>query len=278
MTHHTYIYGFMVCEQPVESYFDYIVTHEIHHLEIDLKKKHSLLKTFTPERIAVIKEFCEKNDVSLSLHPPYNINLCTQGWLVRYYHIAYLKKCIGLAGRLGARYITLHLGNFHRAATWSNPRQHALERLVKALAKLLPDCAGANVFLALENVVPIPPEVGFAFVGDNIKDFQYIFSSLVSDKIKFCLDIGHANTHEGPLAYVEKLSEKIIGVHFHDNRGRHDEHLDVGKGTAPWGALIEALAKTGFYGPYVSECFKSQPHEAIALLKSFCGGGLHPRQ
>jgi len=265
MAHH--LYGFMVHEQPLEFYFDYIVGHGIRHLEIDLKKKHSLLGTFTPSRIAAIREFSDRNDISLSLHPPFAMNLCSWNPWVRRYHISYLEKCIRLADQLPARYITLHLGNFHRSAAWYNPRQQALERLVRVLAKLLPVCEINHVCLALENVVPIAPEAGFAFLGDNINDFLYIFSCFKSAYLKLCLDIGHAHTAEGTLAYVEKLGTKIIGAHFHDNQGSHDEHLEVGKGTVPWKALAAALEKIGFYGPFVSECFKSPPHEAIELLK-----------
>lgn len=263
------IYGFMVSEQPVEYYFDYILSHDIRHLEIDLKKKHSLLNTFTSGRIAAIREFSHKNGISLSLHPPFNMNLCSWSPWVRRYYISYLEKCIRLAYELQAGYVTLHLGNFHRSAAWSSPRQQALERLVKVLAKLLPVSEANRVCLALENVVPIPPQVGFAFLGDNLDDFLFIFSCLESAYLKLCLDIGHAHTAEGPLAYVEKLGARIIGAHFHDNRGSHDEHLDVGKGTVPWEALVAALGKIDFYGPYVSECFRSQPHESIERLKVF---------
>jgi sugar phosphate isomerase/epimerase len=267
----TKIYSFMVCEEPVENYFDYVLKHDIHHLEIDLKRKHLQLDTFTPERIARLRKFSEQNNISLSLHPPYNMNLCSRGPFLRRYHIKYLTKCIEVARLLNARSITLHLGNFYRYAIWANPRHHALDRLLKVLRKILPACETYGIFLALENMVLIPPEAGYAFVGDNVKDFEYIFSSIKSDHLKFCLDIGHANTAEGPLEFVDRLGERIVCVHFHDNRGQYDEHMDVGKGTVPWKELLHALDKLGFRGPYVSESFESKPHESIRLLKNQWG-------
>jgi len=271
-----YIFSFMVCEEPVESYFEYTVNHDIHHLEIDLKRKHLQLDTFTPERITRIREFSEKNNISLSLHPPYNMNLCSQNPFVRRYYVKYIHRYIQLAHRLNAGYITLHLGNFYRYAVWANPRFHALDRLLKLLRKVLPACEKYGVRLALENMVPIPPEAGYAFLGDNVGDFEYIFSHLKSDYLRFCLDIGHANTGEGPLEYVERLGGKIVSVHFHDNLGQYDDHLDVGKGTVPWKTLLAALEKIGFRGPYVSECFNAKPHEAIELLKKYAFGDQNP--
>jgi sugar phosphate isomerase/epimerase len=261
-------YGFMVSTKPVEDYFDYVLDHGIDHLELDLKKKHSLLESFTPERISRLREFSQKNGISLSMHPPYNMNLCSRISYVRRQHVVYIKKCIMLAHQIGARYLTLHLGNFYRYAIWANPWEHAMTRLFKVLRKVLPDCERYGVCLALENMIPIPPEGGYSFLGDSVKDFQYIFSHINSRCLRFCLDIGHANTSEGPLEYVEKLGGNIIGTHFHDNGGTYDDHMDVGEGTVPWQELLKSFKKINFNGPYISECFKSYPHVAIKLLKA----------
>lgn len=263
------LFGFMVSREPIESYFDYVLAHGIRHLEIDLKKDHSRLETFTPERIAAVRGFAERNGVSLSLHPPFNMNLCSRFFWVRRRHARYIKKCILLAHGLGARHITLHLGNFYRFAAWADPWEHAVRRLLNVLDRVVPTCEAHGVSLALENMIPIPAEAGYSFLGDSVKDFEYIFSFYESRRVKFCLDIGHANTAEGPLAYVEKLKDRIISVHFHDNEGQYDDHLDVGAGTVPWQPLMQALTETGFQGPYVSECFNSQPHEAIAKLETY---------
>ncbi|MCU0289797.1 MAG: TIM barrel protein, partial [Acidobacteria bacterium] len=128
------VYGFIVSEKPLENYFDYALTHDIRHLELDLRRKHSQLKTFTAERIKYTREFSEVNDISLSLHPPFNINLCSTILPVRLYYKSYIRKCIRLAHRLKATHITLHLGNFHRLNNWADPRVLALDRLCKVLA------------------------------------------------------------------------------------------------------------------------------------------------
>ncbi|MCP4214752.1 MAG: sugar phosphate isomerase/epimerase [bacterium] len=262
-------YGFMVFEKPIEEYFDYAVTHGLKHLELDMLKKHSHLKTFTPIRIQKIKESAQRHGIQLSLHPAYNINLGARFSFIRNRHISYLRQCIILASQLGMKHITSHIGHFHRTAIWAAPRSGTLERAVRSIGIILKTCEEYDVQLALENVMPLPPEAGFLFLGDNIDDFRYIFSSLDSPCLKMCLDIGHANTNEGPLEYVKQLGDKFVNVHFHDNMGTHDDHIDVGTGTVPWKELCAALNGINYDGPYVSECFKSTPHEASARLETY---------
>lgn len=263
------VYGFIVSEKPVESYFDYVLMHGIGHLELDLRRKHSRINTFTPERIERTREFAGCRGISLSLHPPFNINLCSTILAVRLYYKSYIRKCIHLAHQLRAKHITLHLGNFPRANKWANYRLLALDRLCKVLGQILAESEIHGITLALENVVPTRHEAGFSFLGDNINDFNYIFSQIDSRYLKLCLDTGHANTNEGPLEYIEKFGAKIACVHVHDNKGIYDEHLDIGHGTVPWEELMMALAKIDFRGPYISECFKTEPHAAIERLKGY---------
>jgi len=259
----------MVSTEPVENYFNYTLKKGINHLELDLKKGHSLLSSFTNQRIENIRDYCRSNNITLSMHPPFNMNLCSIIPVVRRTHTKYIKNCLELAQKLGARHLTLHLGNFYRFAPWANPRQSALSRLLKVLSNLLPTCRETGVSLALENMVPIPAEAGYAFLGDNIADFQYIFSRIQDKHIQFCLDTGHANNNEGPAAYVESLFEHLLSIHYHDNNGDIDEHLDVGMGTVPWSELLNLLDRKGYTGPYISECFKSPPHEAKERLESY---------
>ena len=56
--------GFNVFEKPVEEYFTYAVQHGLNHLEIDLIKEHSVIETFTPQRILNLKELSQKYNIS----------------------------------------------------------------------------------------------------------------------------------------------------------------------------------------------------------------------
>jgi len=261
-------FGFNIFDKPVEEYFDYAVEHGLNHLEIDLIKDHSLLETFTTDRIVHIRELAEQHRISLSLHTPYTLNPSDRRSGYRDETIAYLIRCIRLAKEMQALHITTHIGFFWGMPIIKRIRKNALNRLILSLKQVLVECELHKVSLALENASPKPLDSVSFFLGDNIYDFKYIFQQIHSSFIKLCLDIGHANINEGPLKYIEQFGDKIINVHFHDNRGKIDNHLVIGEGTVPWDLTIAALNQLNFQGPYVSECFKIKPHEAVNLLKS----------
>lgn len=254
------VFGFMVHKDPVERCFDYATTHGFRHLEIDLTKKHSLIKTFTRDRIDHILRWCDDAGVSLSLHPPYRINFSTWFTLLRQVNLTILKKAIRLAHDLKAYHVTVHMGSFSRTVLWASQRPLALDRLVKGLDGVLKLCESLGVTLALENLISLRSESGFYFLGDNIGDFEYMFERLDSPYLKWCLDTGHANCSEGVTDYISRLGHKLAAVHVHDNRGEFDEHLQVGKGIIRWDNVVKGLREKNYSGPYIIECFESEPH------------------
>lgn len=263
-------FGFNVVGKPVEEYFDYASEHGLAHLEIDLIREHSFIETFDEGRVGNLRELSERSGISLSLHTPYSINPSDKIPMIRDANISYLKRCVLIAHKLNATHVTTHIGYCNGLPSWTRMRQDALERLVSSFKEVLEDCQELNVKMALENVNPMPKDSEFFYLGDSLKDFEFLFSELESPYLNLCLDTGHANTNEGPSAYVRKFGKKIINVHFHDNMGRYDDHLDVGEGTIPWKEVADALREIEFFGPFISECFKSEPHEARdALLKYF---------
>ena len=57
-----------------------------------------------------------------------------------------------------------------------------------------------------------------------------------SDRIKVCLDIGHANYSNTSLAkWFDDLGDNIRYIHLSDNYGISDDHLTLGKGNVDWG-------------------------------------------
>ena len=262
-------FGFNVYEKPVEDYFQYAVEHNIGHLEIDLIKEHSILPTFTPKRIDQLRDFAEKNCIDLSFHAPYTLNLAERIPFIRKSHLAFIKKCLSVARSLNATHVTCHLGSFNGMTSWPWLRKQMLDKVIGSLNEINEYCQLCKVPLALENTISLRAGSDIYFLGDCIDDFDYIFNSIESKWMRFCLDIGHANTTEGALSYIERFKSKIINVHFHDNTGIHDDHLDIGDGTVPWEEITQALKAIPFTGPYVSECFQMKPHIASKKFLDF---------
>ena len=262
-----YVFGFDVVRKPIEEYFRYAADYDLAHLEIDLIRESSFIETFDAERISTLKRLSIDYEIGLSLHTPFTINPADKIPAISDANIAYLERCVSVAHELDATHVTTHVG--YCLGVKPN-KQKALTRLVKNLKQILQSCQKLEITLAIENVNPMPEGSELFYLGDNIEECSFLLSELESPYLNLCLDIGHANTNEGPLAYIQKFGKKIVNIHFHDNNGKTDDHLDVGKGTVPWKKVVEALKRINFIGPFVSECFNSEPHEAkTALLQYF---------
>jgi sugar phosphate isomerase/epimerase len=74
-----------------------------------------------------------------------------------------------------------------------------------------------------------------------------LFRYITSEGVGICLDAGHA--HISSMDVVERIltyGKRIVTTHFHDNRGKTDEHLSPGFGTIPWFDVINALRAIDF--------------------------------
>ncbi|MQY61871.1 TIM barrel protein [archaeon] len=260
------VFGFDVVRKSVEECFGYAAEYGLAHLEIDLIRGHSFIETFDAERINKLRGLSEQFGISLSLHTPFTINPSDKIPTIRDANIAYLKRCVSVAHELNATHVTTHVGY---CLGVKPSKQKALARLVANLKQVLQDCRKLEVKLAIENVNPMPEGSELFYLGDSIEECKFLLSELDSPYLNLCLDIGHANTNEGPLEYIQKFGKKIINVHFHDNNGKTDDHLDVGEGTVPWKQVAKALKRIKFFGPFVSECFNSEPHEAKTALQKY---------
>jgi len=234
-------FGILVVEESPEKSFEFARKNCFKHLEIDLKQKHSLIECFSSSRIRKLKALSKKYSFTLSLHVPYTLNLSEETSFIRKASIDYLKKGILLAAKLNASHLTLHMGYFISISSLGYKRNEALNRLISSLKELLPLCKKYKVMLALENVNPLPKDSEVFYLGDNVEDFDVLFKKLRSKYLKMCLDVGHANINEGAMKYIKRYKENIIAVHVHDNNGKYDEHLPIGKGTIDWIILTKEL-------------------------------------
>ena len=87
--------------------------------------------------------------------------------------------------------------------------------------------------LVLENVFEGHPE--------ELKD---LFEELSAQDIRFCLDVGHQSAFSSSTLarWLEVLGPYIGQLHLHDNMGRSDDHLAIGKGTVNFPLLFSWLS------------------------------------
>jgi sugar phosphate isomerase/epimerase len=97
--------------------------------------------------------------------------------------------------------------------------------------------------LALENVFEGCPE--------ELKD---LFSALSEENVGFCLDVGHQSAFSfAPLdRWLDVLGPFIAHLHLHDNMGRADDHLAIGKGKVDFSLLFSWLKTRCIHRPVVT--------------------------
>ena len=109
--------------------------------------------------------------------------------------------------------------------------------------------------LMLENVYEGDP--------DDMKD---LFLELKHLDVGFCLDTGHMTAFgRGPLdRWLDALGPHLGHLHLHDNLGRWDEHLALGRGEFDFKRLFEFLQKKEMELPLIT----LEPHREEDLLLS----------
>ena len=142
-------------------------------------------------------------------------------------------------------------------------RMHWKEWLANSIGTWEPHVNRAERFgfkLLLENVYETGPEVHSA-----------LLNAIPSDAFGFCLDVGHHHVFgKNPLKeWVETLGDKIMELHLHDNNGKEDTHLAVGKGTADFAGLFKLINEKG-----LSPTITLEPHKEETLWQSLASEDL----
>lgn len=260
-------FGFLAHNRPAEKELQYAAKNNLKHIEIDLFNDHNLLEGFSQKRIRVIKNMAEKFQVSLSIHPPYILNLADKIQIISEANLRYLKCCVMLAKDLGAQFVTTYLGSINHQKDFAKARRQALGRAIDNLKEAVKECEKYQVKLALENTNLMPKGSPIFYLGDNLQDFQRIFLGIKSPWLNLCLDLGHAHTNEGIIPYLKEFGPKIISVHFHDNDGRKDDHRNIGNGNIVWKKVMIKFSNLKYSGPFLSETRESPAISKRKLLK-----------
>ena len=65
---------------------------------------------------------------------------------------------------------------------------------------------------------------------------------------------------------IKKFNKKLIHIHLHDNDGKEDQHLTIGKGNINWKKVIKVLKK--YYNKTITlEVFESKKERVLSKTK-----------
>ena len=121
-----------------------------------------------------------------------------------------IKRALEIAEVVPFKYLVQHIG-----VGGEEFDMRKVDAAFSALEELSLFARARGVEVLLEN---IPNEFSSA---ERLLQFE----ELTHIGLNYCLDIGHANMHEGVAAAFELMKNKIRSTHVHDNNGKDDVHL-----------------------------------------------------
>ncbi|MEM2393666.1 MAG: sugar phosphate isomerase/epimerase family protein [Candidatus Bathyarchaeia archaeon] len=211
-------------------------------------------------RVSQLLELCSSHGLQYSIHAPFgDINIASLSKPLLKAMIKRLQKSIVNAGALEARIWVLHPGMetgismFYPGRAWSQN--------LKTVEQLYNFARDYGVKIAVENIPEPSP-----FLMKSIEHFQKFYEE-VDCEIGLALDIGHANISGKTELFIEKFRDKIVHIHAHDNKGKFDEHLGIGRGTVNWERIAKMLKEIAYDKTVVVESIEHVP-ESIRILKT----------
>ncbi len=199
--------------------FEFAANHGFTHIEILMD--HPL---YAVDRLsfAEVVELRWSYDLDLLIHAPAtSTNFISISETMRKASYKEMQKICYFAEKCGAEVITFHIGwnpafisngEFYFDLTLFDEHN---ERVLKE--EMYPFITSCPVTLAMENTILI--EGGL----------ERAATFLLENGLKLTLDVGHQNIRRNE--FFIRNFDKVVNMHLHDNDGRMDEHLALGKGT-----------------------------------------------
>lgn len=107
-----------------------------------------------------------------------------------------------------------------------------LENSLKIWSKVLEESKDIGSSIAIENVFEEDPST-----------LEGLIKGIDSPRFGICFDTGHFHLFsKKPLKeWIDRLGNRLVEVHIHDNNGKADEHLAIGDGRMDFNSLFILL-------------------------------------
>jgi sugar phosphate isomerase/epimerase len=174
-----------------------------------------------------------KTGASFSLHPAaWDINLTSPIGELRDAAYALHEKAILFAHKIGASYVVLHPG-FCGSSAFDKGRARSLAQ--EAAERLALKAKALGLRLAFENV---------GYHGSSIyteEEFCHALDSL-DETIGYLIDTGHAHiNHWDVPVLIDRLKDRLLAIHLHDNAADADRHLPIYEGSLDWPGIFRVI-------------------------------------
>ncbi len=219
--------------------------------EIVSEGKQQLNETTLSE----IKNILETTNLVLTLHLPFSdLNLASLNHPIWKESIRQMARCLERAGDF-VELAVIHPG--HLSPLGMQLPDMAWHQNIEGLRAICDSASDYGIKIGVENMVNMPH-----IFGKQPSEVLGMIESLERENVGLTLDIGHANTNDNIPEFLDDIG-KIVHVHLHDNNGKSDEHLGLGKGNIKWKEVISKFV--GYKGRFAIEARTVE--EGTASLK-----------
>jgi len=147
--------------------------------------------------------------------------------------IELVKNRMHFTRRLGSDVIIMHMP---AAPTQEPDAGRFWDRVHQTLDALAPESRRYGVRIAIENGGP-----------GHLDAIAPVFEQYPADYIGLCYDCGHGNLAGDGLDWLDKLGNRLLAIHLHDNDGLSDQHKLPFTGTVDWDRLTRLIAKSDYH-------------------------------
>jgi len=138
---------------------------------------------------------------------------------------------IAMTARLGAEVVIIHVPS----SAGEEVREAMLEPVRRSLDAVLPFAKSHGVRVAIENME-----------SDDFWMLTTLLNEYPADVLGLCYDSGHGNIDGRGLDNLEKVKDRLIALHLHDNDGKDDQHKIPFTGTVDWERLARIIAASPY--------------------------------
>jgi sugar phosphate isomerase/epimerase len=143
-----------------------------------------------------------------------------------------VKNRIHMAARLASDVVIIHV---HREPDAAEERVVFWSHLRKSLDEIELYTRERGIRIALENLG-----------GPNYATIEQVLAQYSPDYIGICYDSGHGNYAGGGLDFLDRVKDRLISIHLHDNDGSRDQHKLPFSGTVDWARLAQLIAESAY--------------------------------
>jgi sugar phosphate isomerase/epimerase len=199
------------------------------------------------DRVKILKDLKSTFNLHYVVHAPFaDTNLASFNAELREVILRQLERSLYHTYRLDSSLWVTHPGMHTGLSAVYPGRDYEINlRSIERLARKAEDL---GITIAVENM-PKP----FRYFFEEVGELERFLHDLRSDNVEVAFDIGHANTAGQVNAFIERLSDRIVHAHAHDNDGSFDDHLPIGEGSVDWKSVLTELYKRGFKGILTTE-------------------------